>query len=153
MRRAAVLITVCALLAGAPAAGAVRPRVSLTEIESDAMCVVCNTPLAVSQSPEADRERAFISALIARGYTKQQIENALVAQYGPSVLALPPAHGFNLTVYMLPPAIIVIGAAGLLWALPRWRRRAAASEADSLALTLDPAEAERLQEDLARHPS
>ncbi len=105
MRRiAAVAIVVAALAAtGAPAAGAVKPRASLTNIENDVMCVVCNTPLAVSQSPQADAERQFISGLIAQGKTKKQIENALVAQYGSSVLALPPAHGFNLTVYVLPP--------------------------------------------------
>ena len=54
------------------------------------MCVVCKTPLAVSQSPQADGERTFISGLIAKGETKAQIVKAMVAQYGPAVLALPP---------------------------------------------------------------
>ena len=119
------------------------------------MCVVCNTPLAVSQSPQADAERRFISGLIAKGYTKAQIERALVAQYGPAVLALPPAHGFNLTVYILPAAIVIVGAAGLAFALPRWRRRTRALQADAVAATaeseLDPTDARRLEEDLARH--
>ena len=66
------------------------------------MCIVCKTPLAVSQSPEAERERTFISGLIAKGETKAQILKAMVVQYGPAVLALPPAHGFNLTIYVLP---------------------------------------------------
>src|SRR5947209_3465441 len=103
------------------------PRASLPDVENDVMCVVCNEPLAVSQSPEADRERAFISNLIAKGYTKHQIEQALVVQYGQSVLALPPAHGFNLTVYVLPPAILLLGAGALAFALPRWRRRTRAA--------------------------
>jgi cytochrome c-type biogenesis protein CcmH/NrfF len=117
------------------------------------MCTVCNEPLAVAQSPEADKERHFINGLIARGYTKHQIEQALVAQYGPSVLALPPAHGFNLTVYILPPAIVVAGLAGLAFALPRWRRRTRAARGAKPAPPLDPAEAHRLDEDLARHGS
>jgi cytochrome c-type biogenesis protein CcmH len=138
----------------AGAMSAAQPRASLTQIESDVMCVVCNTPLAVSQSPQADAERRFISDLIAKGYTKAQIERALVGQYGPAVLALPPAHGFNLTVYVLPAAILLVGAAGLAFILPRWRRRTralqAAQEASGSKPPLDPADARRLEEDLAR---
>jgi cytochrome c-type biogenesis protein CcmH len=152
MRRVVGLLAVLATLAGAGTAGAVRHRASLTAIENDVMCVVCNEPLAVAQSPQADAERRFISDLIAKGQTRAQIERALVAQYGPSVLALPPAHGFNLTVYILPPAIVLIGAAGLAFALPRWRRRARAKAAAAQpAPDLDPVDVERLNRDLARH--
>lgn len=157
MRRLAAAIVmpiILALPASAAAAAAVKARASLTDIENDVMCVVCNTPLAVSQSPQANAERQFISGLIAKGETKGQIERALVAQYGPSVLALPPAHGFNLTVYGLPPAILMAGIAGLLFVLPRWRRRtrAAPGIATARAATpLDSAEQRRLEEDLARH--
>jgi cytochrome c-type biogenesis protein CcmH len=153
-RTIATAITLAAWLA-LPAAAAPQPRASLTQIENDVMCVVCNTPLAVSQSPQADAERRFISDLIARGYTKAQIERALVAQYGPAVLALPPAHGFNLTVYILPAAILLLGAAGLAIVLPRWRRRTRALEVGTGAAAseppLDPADARRLDEDLAQH--
>ena len=66
------------------------------------MCLVCGTTLNVSDSPQADRERAFIRALIDRGETKGQIKAALVAQYGPRVLASPPDSGFDLTVWIVP---------------------------------------------------
>jgi cytochrome c-type biogenesis protein CcmH/NrfF len=151
---AVALAWTLALPAASPA-GAAQPRVSLTDIENDVMCVVCNTPLAVSQSPQADAERRFISDLIAKGYTKAQVERALVAQYGPAVLALPPAHGFNLTVYILPAAVVLLGAAGLAFALPRWRRRTRAAHAGAADPAadpgLDPADARRVEEDLARH--
>jgi cytochrome c-type biogenesis protein CcmH len=157
MRRTArslTLIAAVVLAASASASATTSPRASLTDIENDVMCVVCNTPLAVSQSPEADAERQFISGLIAQGETKSQIERALVAQYGPSVLALPPAHGFNLTVYVLPPAIVLLGIAGLAITLPRWRRRtrarAAADGGPAAQPVLDAADARRLEEDLAR---
>jgi cytochrome c-type biogenesis protein CcmH len=157
MRWTAALIAAALLAVTAPAATAgVRPRASLTDIENDVMCVICKTPLAVSQSPEADVERQFISGLIAKGETKSQIERALVVQFGPAVLALPPAHGFNLTVYILPPAVVLLGIAALAYALPKWRRRtreAAAAAASRPAPSLDPVEAERLEEDLARHES
>jgi cytochrome c-type biogenesis protein CcmH len=152
MRRALAIVAALAV-AAPPLSAAATPRASLTDIENDVMCVVCNEPLAVAQSPQADRERAFISGLIAKGYTKHQIEQALVAQYGQSVLALPPAHGFNLTVYILPPAIVLLGAAGLAFALPRWRRRTRAASASAPAPVLDPADEHRLEQDLARHGS
>jgi cytochrome c-type biogenesis protein CcmH len=137
-------------------AGALVPRASLTDIEQDVMCPSCHEPLALAQSPQADAERAYISAKIAQGETKQQIERDLVAQYGPSVLGKPPAHGFNLTVYILPPALLVAGAVLLIFVLPRWRRRtreaAAARTGSALPAgpALDAADARRLQEDLAR---
>jgi cytochrome c-type biogenesis protein CcmH len=151
----ATALAAALLLPVASTAGAVQPRASLTDIENDVMCVVCNTPLAVSQSPQADAERRFITGLIAKGYTKAQVERALVGQYGSAVLALPPAHGFNLTVYILPAAAVLVGAAGLAFALPRWRRRTRALQADAegpAAKTgLDPIDARRVEEDLARH--
>ncbi len=151
MRRALLVLLSLAILA-APAA-AVTPRASLSDIENDVMCVSCREPLAVAQSPQALSERSFIRALIARGLTKAQIEKQLVAQYGVAVLGRPPAHGFNLTVYLFPPALLIAGAAILAVSLPRWRRharaRAAASPAAS-APALDPADARRLDEDLGR---
>jgi cytochrome c-type biogenesis protein CcmH/NrfF len=155
MRRpAAALALVVTLFAMSMPAVAVAatPRASLTDIEQDVMCVVCKEPLAVAQSPQADRERAFISTLIRQGLTKAQIERQLVVNYGQSVLALPPAHGFNLTVYVLPPAVLLIGAGLLAYALPRWRRRARATslQTPQTGPPLGPAESQRLDEELAR---
>lgn len=147
-----------ALLAAAtpaivPAAATGAARASLTDIENDVMCVACHESLAVAQSPEADSERGYIRSLIVTGETKTQIENALVAQYGPSVLGLPPAHGFNLAVYVVPPAILALGVTLLAVTLPRWRRRTRAAAQLPLpgGPSLDPAEASRLDEDLARY--
>ena len=160
--RAIVLASIAAMLlasagtaALSPAAATAAPaaRASLTDVENDVMCVVCHTPLAVSQSPQANAERDFIRGLIAQGETKSQIKAALVAQYGPSVLALPQVRGFNLTIYVLPPALLLAGLAVLALTLPKWRERARA-QAASVAPSgppLDPAEASRLDEELARY--
>ena len=151
----AVLITLVAtLFALAPAAASatVTPRASLTDIESDVMCTECHEPLEVAQSLQADSERAYIRGLIAQGETKSQILNNLVAQYGPAVLGKPPAHGFNLTVYVIPVAILAVGAAILGFTLPRWRRRTRASaRAPAPAVeALDAADAQRLDQELSR---
>ena len=157
MTRTALRVALTALLVGCAitptALAATRPaRASLTDIEQDVMCTSCREPLAVAQSPQADSERAYIRKLIAEGLTKQQIEQNLVGQYGTAVLGRPPASGFNLTVYVLPPAIVVAGLALLAVTLPRWRRRtrAAARQAPGPAGALDPLEAARLEHELSQ---
>jgi cytochrome c-type biogenesis protein CcmH len=147
------LALVGSLVMAGSAAAAHPARASLLDIENDVMCVVCNEPLAVSDSPEAYQERGFIRSLIAKGETKSQIERALVVQYGPAVLGRPPAHGFNLTVYVLPPAIVLAGLAILALTLPRWRRRGRAARDRPVATgpPLDPADNTRLEEELSRY--
>ena len=150
---ASLAVTLSAALAPPASAAAITPRTSLTDVESDVMCVSCREPLAVAQSPQAIDERAFIARLVAQGQTKAQIERALVDQYSPAVLGRPPARGFNLTVYVLPPAVVALGLATLAIALPRWRRRtrAAAASPQAAAVALDPPDARRLERDLARY--
>jgi cytochrome c-type biogenesis protein CcmH len=160
MRRARLSVILIAfavaLIGGAltpPALAATQPaRPTLTDIEQDVMCPSCREPLAVAQSPQADSERAYIRKLIAEGLTKQQIEHNLIAQYGTAVLGRPPASGFNLTVYVLPPAILAIGIAILVITLPRWRRRTRATinRAPAPTPAVDPAEAARLDQELSR---
>jgi cytochrome c-type biogenesis protein CcmH len=152
----AVAVALSLIVLAAPvsaAAAATRPRASVTQIYNDVMCVACHESLAVAQSPEAFSERQYIRTLVAQGETKQQIEGNLVQQYGPSVLALPPAHGFNVLVYVVPPVLVILGLVTLAMTLPRWRRRTRARAGDPppAAPELDPAESERLDADLARH--
>jgi cytochrome c-type biogenesis protein CcmH len=141
--------------AAAPAANA-GGRASFTQIESEVMCVVCHEPLAVAQSPEAFQERDYIRGLINQGKSRKEIENDLVQQYGPAVLANPPAHGFNLLVYVIPPVAVILGIVGVAITLPRWRRRTrqAAALADAGSQPARPAfsaaDARRLDEDLKR---
>jgi cytochrome c-type biogenesis protein CcmH/NrfF len=151
VKRALIAVSAVALIAVPASAANPTPRTSLTDVEAEVMCLVCHTPLAVSESPQANAERDFIRALIARGESKSQIKAALVAQYGPGVLALPKAHGFNLTIYVLPPVVLLAGLALLAVMLPRWRRRNAAEPGSPAAQpALDPADAQRLDRDLAR---
>jgi cytochrome c-type biogenesis protein CcmH len=149
---ATALLTLCLFGPALTAADAAAARASLTDIENDVMCPSCREPLAVAESPQAEAERNYIRGLIAQGLTKPQIERQLVAQYGPQVLGKPPANGFNLTVYILPPAIVLLGVGVLTFTLPRWRRRARAAKASSPAANAPPAtdaDAKRLDEDLA----
>jgi cytochrome c-type biogenesis protein CcmH len=152
---ALVLLAGLALAASPAAQGSTSHpvlRANYTDVLGDVMCTSCHEPLALAQSPQAISERAYIRGLIAKGYTKPQIENALVAQYGEAVLGKPPASGFNLTVYILPPALVVAGIAFLAFTLPKWRRRARIAAQTPLAAgpALGAEDTRRLDEDLAR---
>jgi cytochrome c-type biogenesis protein CcmH len=105
-----------------PLAGA-QTRASLPDIEDEVMCPICGTLLELSDSPQADRERAFIRRLIDRGENKDQIEDALVAEYGREVLATPSGSGFDLTAWLLPIIGLVAVLAALLVAAIRLSRR------------------------------
>ncbi len=135
----------------APAPGA---RTTLPAVESQAMCVTCKIPLTVAQSPQADRERAFIQRLIDSGLSEAQIKRALVREYGPAVLALPSTHGFDLAVYLVPPCVVLALLGLLALLLPRWRRRSGAAPGAAAASHsspgLSPSEEARLDADIAR---
>jgi cytochrome c-type biogenesis protein CcmH len=153
--RSARAALICALgmlaLLASSAAATIAPRTSLPVIERQVMCVTCKIPLNVAQSPQADRERAFIQSLIDEGKDEGQIKNALVGQYGPAALALPAAHGFDLAAYLVPLAAFLALLAALAVLLPRWRRHARVQAASrGPAPTLSPAESQRLDADLER---
>jgi cytochrome c-type biogenesis protein CcmH len=138
-------------MGAAGAGGAGAPHTSLPVIERQVMCVTCKIPLQVAESPQADREREFIQSLIDEGRDEAQIKDALVAQYGPTVLGLPSAHGFDLTVYLIPLAAFLALLTTLAVLLPRWRRRAREQAARALdAPQLSSADTARLDADLAR---
>lgn len=149
---AAALALTCALLAPTLASGAATPRTSLPVIERQVMCVTCKIPLNVAESPQADRERRFIQGLIDQGEGEAEIKRALVGQYGPAVLGLPGAHGFDLTAYLVPLAVVLALVGLLVVLLPRWRRRARVQDTRRAAdqPTLAAPDAARLDADLAR---
>jgi cytochrome c-type biogenesis protein CcmH len=139
-----------ALLLLAPAAPAAEPRASLPDIEDEVMCPICGTLLELSEAPQAERQRAFIRARIARGETKEQIKDALLAEYGPEVLALPEGSGFGLSAYLVPIAGFALAGLALALGVRRWRRRPRPDGEEARAAP-EGEEAARLDEDLARY--
>jgi cytochrome c-type biogenesis protein CcmH len=145
-------LLLCALvLAIAPAASALAAPASLVDVEDEVMCTTCNVPLNIAESPQAERERAFIRGLIAKGLDKEQVKAALVAEYGDDVLALPNAGGIGWTAYAIPFALLVALAGGLALLLPSWRRRSPQGIGDGAVATLSDDEARRLDDDLGRY--
>ncbi len=148
----AVLVALAALALPTAAGAASALRTELNEIESEVMCPVCGTLLELAESPQATREKAFVEKLVKQGQSKDEIKEALVAQYGDAVLAEPKSTGFNLSAYLVP--IVAFAVAILLLALAVWKwRRAAGSRDDRKPEAEGPSDEdrERLDADLARY--
>jgi len=143
----AVLATAAAL--AAPAAGA--PQATLPDIEDEVMCPTCGLPLAHSFSPQAERQRQFILTRIERGQDKEQIKQALVAEFGPEVLAEPnpDESGFDITAFLVPALVVASGLLTIWVAVVRWRRRGGDEPRPAAELTA--AESTRLEQDLSRY--
>jgi cytochrome c-type biogenesis protein CcmH len=149
----AALFTAVAVLAPAPLVSAdTAPRTTVNAIEGEVMCPVCGTLLELAESPQAQREKAYVAKLVAQGGSKAEIKDALVAQYGPSVLALPEASGFDLTAYLIPIVAILGAAVAVALGVRGWRRSGDRGEPED-----EPPEgpsgedAERLEADLSRY--
>jgi cytochrome c-type biogenesis protein CcmH/NrfF len=153
-RAAFVSLLLVALLAPAPGAvAAPAPQTSLSEISSEVMCPVCGTLLELAESPQAQREKAFISRLVAAGRSKEEIKDALVVEYGTEVLALPQDSGFDLSAYVVPIVALVLAAIALAVGVVRWRRAGGDSGGGEppSGVGPKPEDAERLDADLARY--
>jgi cytochrome c-type biogenesis protein CcmH len=155
VRTLLILVLSAVTMVAPPAAFAAQPRTSLADLEDEVMCVECGTPLEVSQSPVAQQERAFIRREIAQGKTKARIKADLVGQYGKAVLAEPSDGGIGIAAWWVPVVLVPLAALGAALAARRWRRRGLPATPDPAAAgdgnptTLDPADARRLDAELA----
>ena len=127
------------------AAPAYAQSASLPDIEDEVMCVECGTVLAVSNSPVAQQERAFIRQQIAAGKDKEQIKAALVDEYGEDVIANPKTPW----LWIVPVVIALLAAVGVALAVRKWRGRAPTQEPE-LPPELSPEDAKRLEAELSR---
>jgi cytochrome c-type biogenesis protein CcmH len=145
MIRALALALLACLALAAPAAAAP----SEADLEQQFMCVECGTALSVSQSPVAERERALIRRDLAAGKSVAQIKADMVDAYGPDVIAQP-GGGFDATAWIVPIVLVLAAAGGLFAAARRWRR-AGAEPSAPVPPPLDPTDARRLDADLSAH--
>jgi cytochrome c-type biogenesis protein CcmH len=146
-------VLVALLLLTAPSAQALAdacPKTSLADLENEVMCLVCGVPLALADAPQAQRERVFITRMVGQCKSKSQIESALVAQYGPRVLALPKPSGFRLAAYLVP-ALVAAAALALAAAHLRRHRRAEPRDMMPRRPPLDPRQAARIDAELERY--
>ena len=155
-RALALVLAALAALAVAPPAPASEQSPTLAELERELVCPTCETTLAMSNSPIADRMRADIRERIEAGQTKSEIKAAMVEQFGEAVLAAPPRSGFNWLAWLLPFGGLAGAAVVVTLLARRWLRSrpapapAAGAPGANGVPPLDPALERRVDEELAR---
>ena len=109
------------------AAACGSPAASLEEraqaIDQTLMCPVCpSETIDQSQVPIALQMRQRVRDMLADGATRDEIYDHFKVRYGETVLAAPSKGGANLTVWIVPPVGLVVGAVVLMAALRAMRR-------------------------------
>ncbi|HUA98948.1 MAG TPA: cytochrome c-type biogenesis protein CcmH [Terracidiphilus sp.] len=70
--------------------------------------------------PDRGQETADLEQQIAAGMTDQQILDWFAAKYGETVLAAPPARGFDLVAWIAPFAVFGAALLGTILLIRRW---------------------------------
>lgn len=95
-----------------------------TSLINELMCPTdCVETLAVCQMPQAATMRGFIREKVLAGWARQEIVDNLVSQYGERILAAPTKQGFNLTAWLTPGAVVLLGGGFVGYLVVSWVRR------------------------------
>jgi cytochrome c-type biogenesis protein CcmH len=79
-------------------------------IAKELFCPVCeNTPLDVCPTEACKQWRELIRLKLSEGWSKEQIQDYFVEQYGARVLAEPPRQGWYWLIYLMPVALFGVG--------------------------------------------
>jgi cytochrome c-type biogenesis protein CcmH len=118
---------------------------TVREVASRLRCVVCqNLSVADSPSEMANQMRAIVRERLAAGESPEQVIAYFVEKYGEWILLSPRPRGFNLLVWALPFAAILLGLFGIAVAARRWSRRTAPDG----AAPLDQATRDRIRREM-----
>jgi cytochrome c-type biogenesis protein CcmH len=146
VRHWVVLLATFAACIVAPGALAQDPP-NAADLEAELVCPVCETTLDQSDAPVAQRMKAFIRERIAAGDSEEEIKDALVAEFGPGVLATPSKSGFGLLAWLVPLVVLLAGAVAVALLIRAWSRRGSPPGPHE---PLDPELERRVDEELAR---
>lgn len=106
-----------------------NPRVQKLGMELMCTCG-CNQILIQCQHTGTDdcivhdKMMAELEQRVATGESNSLILQDFVQEYGPAVLVVPPARGFDLTAWVMPIIVSIIGLGLAIVVVQRWRERA-----------------------------
>ncbi|MCI0697201.1 cytochrome c-type biogenesis protein CcmH [candidate division KSB1 bacterium] len=100
-----------------------------TEIQNELACFCgcgmtiqgCLGGMTCSESRAVSKE---VAALLENGKGKTEVLQAMVAQYGESILAAPTKEGFNLTAWILPFVALIVGGFIVAKVISGWKQQA-----------------------------
>lgn len=123
-------VVAASLLAASVARGADARKPTLEALGNEVQCTCGGCVAPINQCPmlncaEKAEIRAFITKEIADGKDETMILQDLSLRYGVQVLSAPPAHGFNLAVWVLPGIGLLVGLGIVVVIVRRWKREPA----------------------------
>jgi len=102
------------------------------DIASQLKCPVCQgESVADSPSTISQQMRAVIRQQLHSGKSDQEIIQYFVDRYGEQIVWSPPWQGFTLLAWLVPIALLLIGAFLLLTVLRNWRSAPSSQPADT----------------------
>ncbi len=121
----------------------------VNRIAKQLYCPVCeSTPLDVCPTEACRQWRELIRTMIAEGKSDAEIKQYFVQHYGARVLAEPPNR---LVTYLVPAAIILLGAFMLFRGFQMWmKKQPAAAEASPDAKSVQDPYVAKLEEELQK---
>lgn len=142
-------VAVAGLFVAAVSAGAAwgQEPPNAADLEAELVCPVCETTLDQSDAPVAQRMKLFIRERIAAGDSEDEIKDALVAEFGPGVLATPSASGFGLLAWLVPLGVVGGAVVAVALLVRSWSRRRPGAGGEP---PLDPELDRRVDDELAR---
>lgn len=117
------------------------------QLAEELRCPTCQgLSVKDSEAGFSNSIKAKIRELIKMGKSNQEIKAYFVERYGEWILRAPPKKGFNLVLWILPGAGIVIGLLLVLFRTKRWVSKPLQEELAELT----PEEEQKIKEDLGR---
>ena len=125
-----------------------REQIKEVGKELACLCGDCpRRPLDECVCGYAQQQHERIKKMLASGQTPQAIVDAYISEFGLEILSKPPAKGFNLTAWLMPPLVLLLGFFGVRSVLRAWSKtKIPATPATQLAR--DAPYLDRLESDL-----
>src|SRR5262249_43226448 len=116
-----VIVAVVVLVVGSRPSNSPGSRAS--RLEHQLACPVCTgESVAESNAPESRAIRAGIVQRIREGQSDQPIRDPYVAVYSDKIRLTPDNGGLGVLAWGIPVVGIILGGAGIVFALRRWSR-------------------------------
>ena len=124
------------LLAGPVTAEVMQDRVREVAKGLACLCGTCpRRPLDECACGWADEKRARIAEALEAGQDRKAIIAGFVAEFGQEAYVTPPAAGFNLSAWIMPILVLLLGVAVLGAVLRNWSRQRVAPAAGRVPKT------------------
>ena len=135
---AAVMLVSLTAIACGLASDISEEEIRTQRLNKAIMCPVCpGESIDQSQNELAAAMREIVAKQVREGRTDEEIKAYFVESYDASLLMEPPREGFNLLVWLLPPAAAAGALLALFFALRLMSRPAASEEAEPRAVLSD----------------